>query len=71
MKLTVVVVNSIFRLFEFRKFVSNRDTCYNLIPRDYPVQITKVCKDSLKFESMFTLILIVLDHRKKKHPNVS
>lgn len=31
-----------YRLFEFRKFVSNRDTCYNLIPRDYPVQITRV-----------------------------
>ncbi|XP_055326668.1 protein ABHD18 [Sitodiplosis mosellana] len=34
------------RLFEFRKFVSNRDTCYNLIPRDYPVQITREEKTS-------------------------
>lgn len=34
--------NLLRRLFEFRKFVSNRDTCYNLIPRDYPVQITRV-----------------------------
>lgn len=29
------------RLFEFRKVVSNRDLCFKLVPRDYPVQITK------------------------------
>ncbi|XP_026314286.1 protein ABHD18 [Hyposmocoma kahamanoa] len=29
------------RLFEFRKVVSNRDECYKLIERDYPVTITK------------------------------
>lgn len=29
------------RLFEFRKIVSNRDECMKLIPRDYPVTITK------------------------------
>lgn len=31
-----------FRLFEFRKIVSNRELCYKLIPPDYPVEITKV-----------------------------
>ncbi|KAM3963903.1 protein ABHD18 [Aphomia sociella] len=29
------------RLFEFRKVVSNRDECFKLIDRDYPVTITK------------------------------
>ncbi|CAH0402744.1 unnamed protein product [Chilo suppressalis] len=29
------------RLFEFRKVVSNRDKCFKLIERDYPVTITK------------------------------
>ncbi|XP_012255818.2 protein ABHD18 isoform X2 [Athalia rosae] len=29
------------RIFEFRKVVSNREACYQLIPRDYPVTITK------------------------------
>ncbi|XP_073948306.1 protein ABHD18 isoform X2 [Choristoneura fumiferana] len=29
------------RLFEFRKVVSNRDECFKLIERDYPVTITK------------------------------
>lgn len=34
------------RLFEFRKVVSNRNLCYNLVPRDYPVEITKEEKTS-------------------------
>ncbi|XP_015600601.1 protein ABHD18 isoform X4 [Cephus cinctus] len=29
------------RIFEFRKVVANREACYNLIPRDYPITITK------------------------------
>lgn len=29
------------RIFQFRKVVANRDVCYNLIPRDYPINITK------------------------------
>lgn len=29
------------RLFEFRKVVSNRDECFKLIEKDYPVTITK------------------------------
>ncbi|CAG4932960.1 unnamed protein product [Colias eurytheme] len=29
------------RLFEFRKVVSNRDECFKLVERDYPVTITK------------------------------
>ncbi|XP_059050549.1 protein ABHD18 [Achroia grisella] len=29
------------RLFEFRKVVSNREECYKLIDKDYPVTITK------------------------------
>ncbi|XP_076646371.1 protein ABHD18 isoform X2 [Halictus rubicundus] len=29
------------RIFEFRKVIANRETCYNLIPRDYPINITK------------------------------
>ncbi|XP_043522419.1 protein ABHD18 isoform X2 [Frieseomelitta varia] len=29
------------RIFEFRKALANRKTCYELIPRDYPINITK------------------------------
>lgn len=29
------------RIFEFRKVVANREACYNLIPSNYPVNITK------------------------------
>lgn len=29
------------RLFEFRKIISNRAACSKLVPRDYPVEITK------------------------------
>lgn len=29
------------RLFEFRKVMSNRDTCSKLVPKDYPVEITR------------------------------
>ncbi|XP_044019211.1 protein ABHD18 isoform X5 [Aphidius gifuensis] len=29
------------RIFEFKKVVANRNACYNLIPRDYPITITK------------------------------
>lgn len=29
------------RLFEFRKIMSNRETCIKLVPDDYPIQITK------------------------------
>ncbi|XP_076302305.1 protein ABHD18 isoform X2 [Lasioglossum baleicum] len=29
------------RIFEFRKVIANREVCYNLIPRDYPINITK------------------------------
>ncbi|KAK9308402.1 hypothetical protein QLX08_001579 [Tetragonisca angustula] len=29
------------RIFEFRKVLANRKTCYELIPRDYPINITK------------------------------
>ncbi|XP_076620740.1 protein ABHD18 isoform X2 [Colletes latitarsis] len=29
------------RIFEFRKVMANREACYNLIPHDYPINITK------------------------------
>ncbi|XP_076302437.1 protein ABHD18-like [Lasioglossum baleicum] len=29
------------RIFEFRKLLANRETCYKLIPVDYPINITK------------------------------
>ncbi|XP_052869018.1 protein ABHD18 [Anopheles cruzii] len=32
---------NIERLFEFRKIISNRAACSQLIPRDYPVEITR------------------------------
>ncbi|XP_013788028.1 protein ABHD18-like [Limulus polyphemus] len=30
------------RIFEFRKIISNRETCQHLVSRDYPVYIDKV-----------------------------
>ncbi|CAK9824951.1 Protein ABHD18 [Anthophora retusa] len=29
------------RIFEFRRVLAKRETCYGLIPRDYPINITK------------------------------
>ncbi|XP_017089455.2 protein ABHD18 [Drosophila bipectinata] len=29
------------RVFQFRKIISNRESCFKLVPRDYPVEITK------------------------------
>ncbi|KAL7016153.1 hypothetical protein ACKWTF_009944 [Chironomus riparius] len=29
------------KLFEFRKIMSNREACVKLVPKDYPIQITK------------------------------
>ncbi|CAG2058866.1 unnamed protein product, partial [Timema podura] len=29
------------RLFEFRKVMANRESCYQLVHKDYPVTITK------------------------------
>ncbi|KAI8120374.1 hypothetical protein FF38_02828 [Lucilia cuprina] len=29
------------KLFQFRKIISRRDTCFPLVPKDYPVQIVK------------------------------
>lgn len=55
--------NLLRRLFEFRKFVSNRDTCYNLIPRDYPVQITRVRSlQSRNISNDFGLLKLRLYH---------
>lgn len=34
-------IENLERLFEFRKVMSNRATCSKLVPRDYPVEITK------------------------------
>jgi hypothetical protein len=38
-------VNKCFpRLFNFRKVVSNRDVCYDLVPKDYPIEIINAQK---------------------------
>ncbi|XP_020280839.1 protein ABHD18 isoform X2 [Pseudomyrmex gracilis] len=29
------------RIFKFRKVIANREACYNMIPFDYPIEITK------------------------------
>ncbi|XP_053617336.1 protein ABHD18 isoform X2 [Plodia interpunctella] len=42
------------RLFEFRKVVSNRDECFKLIDKDYPVTITKEeCLSDCRFVEGF------------------
>lgn len=43
-------------MFEFRKVVSKRETCFRLVPEDYPVIITKetISSDSIKLEGHFT-----------------
>lgn len=46
-----------FRLFEFRKIVSNRELCYKLIPPDYPVEITKVTKTNANHVPSTVIIL--------------
>uniref|UniRef100_A0A6B2E702 Protein ABHD18 n=1 Tax=Phlebotomus kandelakii TaxID=1109342 RepID=A0A6B2E702_9DIPT len=51
------------RLFEFRKIISNRESCSQLVPSNYPVQITKDEKTSEcrvlegKFVTPFSLYL--------------
>ncbi|KAH8405423.1 hypothetical protein KR222_011519 [Zaprionus bogoriensis] len=44
------------RVFQFRKIISCRETCFKLVPRDYPVEITKKKKysDSTLIEGNFT-----------------
>jgi hypothetical protein len=32
----------IFRLFLFKEKMTNRETCYSLVPNNYPVSISKV-----------------------------
>ncbi|EDV97384.1 protein ABHD18 isoform X1 [Drosophila grimshawi] len=32
---------NLHRVFQFRKVISCRETCFKLVPRDYPVEITK------------------------------
>ncbi|XP_059470116.1 protein ABHD18 isoform X2 [Neocloeon triangulifer] len=46
---------NIKRLFEFRKVVCNRESCYKLVPPDYPVKITKeeVASDHTLLEGNF------------------
>ncbi|XP_073843144.1 protein ABHD18 [Musca autumnalis] len=43
------------RLFQFRKIISQRSTCYPLVPKDYPVEIIKEEKhpDGLLLEGKF------------------
>lgn len=44
-----------FRLFQFRKIISQRNTCFPLVPKDYPVQIINEQKypDCLVLEGKF------------------
>lgn len=44
------------RLFEFRKIISNREACLNLVPRDYPIEIVKeeVTSDCRIIDGKFT-----------------
>lgn len=44
---------TIFRLFEFRKIVSNREECYKLVSPTYPITITKVRILCLKIQHDF------------------
>nr|CAG4640972.1 EOG090X08BF [Eulimnadia texana] len=47
--------DNIKRLFDFRKKVSNREECYQLVDKNYPVQIEKEedCKDHVILEGHF------------------
>ncbi|XP_034480815.1 protein ABHD18 [Drosophila innubila] len=47
---------NLHRVFQFRKIISCRETCFKLVPRDYPVEITKKKKysDSTLIEGNFT-----------------
>ncbi|XP_043063733.1 protein ABHD18 isoform X3 [Drosophila ficusphila] len=43
------------RVFQFRKIISNRESCFKLVPRDYPVEITKkeISAESTLIEGKF------------------
>ncbi|XP_017138403.1 protein ABHD18 [Drosophila miranda] len=43
------------RVFQFRKIISNRESCFKLVPRDYPVEITKkeIYAESTLIEGQF------------------
>ncbi|EDW76804.2 uncharacterized protein Dwil_GK18793 [Drosophila willistoni] len=43
------------RVFQFRKIISSRETCFKLVPRDYPVEITKkeIYSESTLIEGKF------------------
>ncbi|EDW18714.1 protein ABHD18 isoform X1 [Drosophila mojavensis] len=47
---------NLHRVFQFRKIISCRETCFKLVPRDYPVEITKkkTYSDSTLIEGNFT-----------------
>lgn len=45
----LIIILNIFRLFEFRKRVCNRESCYKLVPKDFPVQIEKVSTLALPY----------------------
>ncbi|CAH1103201.1 unnamed protein product [Psylliodes chrysocephalus] len=51
------------KLFDFRKLISNRETCYRLVPKEYPIKIINVVNRSDcriiegKFRSPFSLHL--------------
>lgn len=43
------------RVFQFRKIISSRESCFKLVPRDYPVEITKkeISAESTLIEGQF------------------
>lgn len=59
----VIVFPLQFRLFELRKIVSNRESCYKLVPPEYPVEITKVSfMDTINSKVKFSQIIYVIDY---------
>lgn len=40
-----------FSLFQFRKLIVDRDSCFKLVPSDYPVKVVKVNKINIIFKS--------------------
>lgn len=32
-----------FSLLDFRQMISNRESCYSLVPKNYPIEVLHVC----------------------------
>lgn len=62
------IINTFFllssRIFKFRKVISNRETCYNLVSSDHPIYVDKLVEDSEHYRVFDGHFLSPLVHHK-------